>query len=584
MHHITRDSFLRSVLFRVPAEVSTLWALTCAALCGSAALADTELRVTPAPSWSGVSIAGGADGSFVVAWNDRFFGWPVTLGQRFDRAGRVVGERLQIDGAGELDVASAANGDFVVLKNDGIPGGVNVHPFDRLSRPRGISFTVATDAYNGASLAVAPGGEFVVAWSPYLGLLQAQRYDRSGRRNGNEIWVVDRQDAEWSPTTAMGDDGSFIVAWTGRFTLHAQQFDPAGNRRGDRLVVNDGLRNGGFADVDVASDGFFVVVWQDDGAVFAQRFGTAGEALGENLAVSRRDCQPLNWSASVAVRDGGDFFVVWSCAAATEPGDVVAVQFDREGRRVGGELVVNTERAGAQTRPSVAIAGDALLVAWLSASSSNPDLDGIFVRRLELAASDAPLGDVDADGVPDRVDNCATVPNPDQTDAAGDGYGDECVSPDVVIPPTARLGRNPRIGAGTVLSDGVSIGDDAFVGEHVFLDRQVAAGSDLVAADYVSIGRRTQIGDGVEIGFATRIDATVKIGSHVAIGDQVVIRRNATIGDGVTIEPLAVVFAGARIGAGATLETGARIGRGAIVEPGAVVPAGTSVPPGVVHP
>jgi carbonic anhydrase/acetyltransferase-like protein (isoleucine patch superfamily) len=432
---------------------------------------------------------------------------------------------------------------------------------------------------------MAPDGKFVVAWSPYLGLLQAQRYDTSGRRIGDEIRVVDRQDAEWSPTAAMSDDGSFVVAWRGRFTLHAQPFDASGNRRGDQLVVNDGLRNGA-SDVDIASDGFFVVVWQnaDDGAVIAQRYGAAGEALGERLAVSRRDCQPLHGSASVAVRDGGDFFVVWSCATASDAADVIAVQFDREGRRVGGELVVNTERAGAQTRPSVAIAGNGLLVAWLSTLTLNAGLDGLFVRRLELAASDGPLGDLDSDGVPDRVDNCPTVPNPDQIDAASDGYGDECVSPDVAIPPTARLGRNPRIGAGSVLSAGVSIGDDAFVGEHVFLDRQVAAGSDFVAADYVSIGRRTQIGDRVEIGFATRIDATVKIGSHVTIADQVVIRRNATIGDGVTIESLAVVFAGVRIGAGATVETGARIGRGAIVEPGAVVPAGTSVPPGVVYP
>lgn len=36
--------------------------------------------------------------------------------------------------------------------------------------------------------------------------------------------------------------------------------------------------------------------------------------------------------------------------------------------------------------------------------------------------------DVDSDGdkVPDSVDNCPTVPNPDQQDADGDGIGDAC--------------------------------------------------------------------------------------------------------------------------------------------------------------
>ena len=34
--------------------------------------------------------------------------------------------------------------------------------------------------------------------------------------------------------------------------------------------------------------------------------------------------------------------------------------------------------------------------------------------------------DTDGDGVPDRLDNCRTTPNPDQADADGDGIGDAC--------------------------------------------------------------------------------------------------------------------------------------------------------------
>jgi hypothetical protein len=42
--------------------------------------------------------------------------------------------------------------------------------------------------------------------------------------------------------------------------------------------------------------------------------------------------------------------------------------------------------------------------------------------------------DADGDGVPDAVDNCATVPNPDQADAAGSGVGDACRNPDGAAP------------------------------------------------------------------------------------------------------------------------------------------------------
>ena len=35
-------------------------------------------------------------------------------------------------------------------------------------------------------------------------------------------------------------------------------------------------------------------------------------------------------------------------------------------------------------------------------------------------------GDRDGDGIPDRGDNCRELPNPDQRDHDGDGYGDRC--------------------------------------------------------------------------------------------------------------------------------------------------------------
>ena len=45
------------------------------------------------------------------------------------------------------------------------------------------------------------------------------------------------------------------------------------------------------------------------------------------------------------------------------------------------------------------------------------------------APPDAPL-DTDGDGIPDSVDNCPTVPNPDQLDTDHDGIGDAC-DPDI---------------------------------------------------------------------------------------------------------------------------------------------------------
>ena len=56
------------------------------------------------------------------------------------------------------------------------------------------------------------------------------------------------------------------------------------------------------------------------------------------------------------------------------------------------------------------------------------DLDAIIALNWQLATGD----DADDDGVPDAVDTCPTVPDPEQRDGDGDGRGDLCDScPDI---------------------------------------------------------------------------------------------------------------------------------------------------------
>jgi hypothetical protein len=55
---------------------------------------------------------------------------------------------------------------------------------------------------------------------------------------------------------------------------------------------------------------------------------------------------------------------------------------------------------------------------------------------LALALS-GKTADSDGDGIPDSVDNCASVANPDQADANGDGTGDACGSGDLGVPDLA---------------------------------------------------------------------------------------------------------------------------------------------------
>lgn len=58
--------------------------------------------------------------------------------------------------------------------------------------------------------------------------------------------------------------------------------------------------------------------------------------------------------------------------------------------------------------------------------ASNSDSDGrisVYARTFSVPLANL---DTDGDGVPDSIDNCPTVANPDQRDTDGDGIGDAC--------------------------------------------------------------------------------------------------------------------------------------------------------------
>jgi acetyltransferase-like isoleucine patch superfamily enzyme len=277
----------------------------------------------------------------------------------------------------------------------------------------------------------------------------------------------------------------------------------------------------------------------------------------------------------------------------------------------------------------VSISGSALLV---KATGQPSGTGSAYVFEPSAA------GDADGDGVPDATDNCPTVPNPDQANLNGDGFGYACVAPDVVVPPTASFGANPIIGSGSRIKPGVSVGDDARIGKNVTLNRNVSAGDGLTVGDGSTIDQGTVLGDGVTIGSDVKIKRNVTagdgltvgdgstidqgtvLGDGVTIGSDVKIHRNVTAGDSLTVGDGSTIDQGATlgdsvtignnvriqqnvsvgsgagigdnavigrnsvVGVGASIGPGATIGRDACVAPGAVVPAGATIRARAVFP
>src|SRR5207237_345798 len=81
-------------------------------------------------------------------------------------------------------------------------------------------------------------------------------------------------------------------------------------------------------------------------------------------------------------------------------------------------------------------------------------VDARTEAALPLSITSDAFPDVDGDGVPDPIDNCATVFNDDQRDGVGDGVGDACRG-------GGLLCGNGMLDPGEQCDDGSANSDDA---------------------------------------------------------------------------------------------------------------------------
>ncbi|MEM6784560.1 MAG: hypothetical protein AAF624_12590, partial [Bacteroidota bacterium] len=322
-------------------------------------------------------------------------------------------------------VARDADGDFVVVwesgnsflgSQDGSTSGIYGQRYAADGTPLGSEFlvnTFTTSLQQRPAVAMDADGDFVVVWQSgdYDGDTQdgdsygiyAQRYASDGTALGSEFQVNTYTTSfQFEPAVAMDADGDFVVAWTSdgpdgaSFGIAAQRYAADGTAQGSEFQVNTyttSLQQNPAVAMD--ADGDFVVVWEsyqsiNRNEIFGQRYSAAGTPQGVEFQVNT-DTAGNQESPAIAMDADGDFVVVWEGPDVSVIG-VFAQRYASDGTAQDAEFQVNTYTTDRQSFPAVAMDADGSFVTTWTSSYQDGDRTGVFAQRYSDVPASVPEG------------------------------------------------------------------------------------------------------------------------------------------------------------------------------------------------
>lgn len=265
-------------------------------------------------------------------------------------------------------------------------------------------------------VAVAANGDFVVTWQTgfwYEGptpKVWYRLYRADGTPKGKAQRVSSSRAGEFDPAVALGEDGRFVIVWTGGdysfdTSVCCRRFDAKGRPLGSRFrlsTITDGSQLQ--PTVAMAADGGFLAAWTNSpdpypsrGAdVYARRFDAAGKPLGRELVASVETFQEQA-APQVVMTENGDFLIGWeSWRGEGSFYDVFVRRLTADGTPLGEDLEATPDYITSQYQPALAAGADGtFIVVWTDNAGdskpgvSDPDLIGIMGQR--FAADGTPI-------------------------------------------------------------------------------------------------------------------------------------------------------------------------------------------------
>jgi hypothetical protein len=374
-------------------------------------------------------IAAAPDGRFLLGWVDRSDN--TIRVRRFDEDGSPAGPEFQVDESGSAygwrvpsSLLVDEDGEFTVVWGDvyDSPGCAfcttgSARRMAADGTPLGAQFEVAAVHEYGFVPAAAgrPSGDFVVA-TKVASPIELTRYSPAGAALGQTVILAEPNHGHGSPHLAIAPTGEFVVAWndwerTAQYPseflwdrILVQRFGATGDPAGSGIEVtapeSEGYRR--YPKVARSASGSFLVVWEEDptesGGVdatllIARAYDAEGVPIGGPVQVSESTAG-AQLGPTVAAAPDGTFVVAWTDLDGEggggdgSGGAVRARQLAATGNPASASFQINSFTTGYQRGPSLTLLPDGdLVVSWTSDGSFGNDdsEESIQVRRFRLA-------------------------------------------------------------------------------------------------------------------------------------------------------------------------------------------------------
>jgi len=358
------------------------------------------------------SIAHLAGGGFVVTWQDASGTLGDTDGtsikaQIYGAGGVKVGGEFLVNSStagnqGSPTVAGVADGGFVVTWADQGNRNIKVQAFGSDGAKVGDELQMASASPTPGSAVYSPtvariaDGGYVVAWShtsvgkgDIITGITAQRFGADHALAGSSFTISSGPTDfphDRDPTITSLADGHFVAVWDDGGPV-AQVYNADGTPSGaPQQIATANQKQSVSPDITALTGGGFVAIWQDTSAsstdpdyfsIRAQIFAADGSKVGESF---RANTDPAGYQSQPAITalSSGGFVVSWSDSGPVlgDPAGsgIKAQVFQADGTKLGTDFFINTTSTGDQYAPALAALDNGAFVAtWWNFSGSKGD-------------------------------------------------------------------------------------------------------------------------------------------------------------------------------------------------------------------